>query len=106
MSRSTLACYKSELTREEQFARETTAELKDLDRSLHKAMEDRVGETARQSMRRIESTFTRSMDAGFRQAQQTVQALEQGYGNLDALTRQSDDLLAQAEAIIQELEGS
>ena len=105
MSKTTLPYLKSEVKRETQYAYAVQEDLKHLDSSIWRAMEDRVGNSARQSLNGIRSNFRLHMDDGFQRANRAVQAMEKGYAGLDRLLAQSDALLAQADAICKSLEG-
>ncbi|MBO5357359.1 MAG: hypothetical protein J6A95_06270 [Clostridia bacterium] len=100
MSKSTLSTLKSEINMESRSADKAGSGLKSLDKSISNAMDDRVGNSARESVTCIYNTFSYNADKFFKGANNAASALDRGYSKLDSLVAQGEKHLSQAKAIV------
>lgn len=103
MSKSTLSALKSEIKMEAGSADKAGSSLKGLEKSVSNAMDDRVGNSARESLDGIYNAFSYNADQLFKGASNAVSALERGYGKLDSLVAQGQKHLSQAKSIVREI---
>ncbi len=103
MSKSSLSALKSEINMEMKSANSVISDLKGLEGSVYKAMEDRVGRSAMESVSSIQRTLSYGVENGYKSANNAVNAMERGYGKIDVLSGQGDKLLNEAKAILKEL---
>ena len=100
MSKSTLSVLKSEINMESKCCSSASSGLLSLEKSISVAMDDRVGSSARESIRGIHSTFSYNSDKFFKSANNAVSALNNGYSKLDSLISDGEKHLSQAKSVI------
>jgi len=103
MSKSSLSYLKGEINTASRGADSTVSNLKSLEGSILNAMDDRVGQSARESLNRISNTLSYSIDKAYKSANTATGALDKGYGRLDSLTAEKNKLLSQAKSMVKEL---
>ena len=100
MSKSTLGSLKYAIKTEDRVADEAKAELKNLDRAIYNAMDDRVGQSAKESAAGLLRSFTYMVDGVLSALSQAASSLDQGYDRLSGLSSQGDSLLSEANSIV------
>ncbi len=103
MSKSTLAALKSELKTNFDMALKAENDLKYLDKSICNAMEDRVGQRARDSLAGIRDRFSFNIDEGLKSVEKASAALDRGYSKTDEISAKADAILYRARHTVKEL---
>jgi hypothetical protein len=103
MSKSTLAALKSELKTNFDIALKAENDLKYLDKSICNAMEDRVGQSARDSLAGIRDHFSFNSHEGLKSVEKATVALCHGYSNTDEISAKADAILYRARYTVKEL---
>ena len=103
MSKSTLAVLKSEIRTEMNCAYGAQNDLKHLDKTIYSAMDDKVGESARESLLKIRNRFTLNTDDGLSSAEMAANALSLGYDKADERSSRADELRRRADSIVKGL---
>ena len=101
MSKSTLSHLKSEIRMETGKAHSAGSSLTGLEKSISGAMDDRVGNSARESIKCIYNAFSYGADGFFKSANSAASALDRGYSKIEVLLSQGEKHLAQARAIVE-----
>ncbi len=101
MSKSTLSHLKGEIRRESGNANSAGSTLTDLEKSISCAMDDRVGNSARESIKGIYNAFSYDTERFFKSANSAVSAMDRGYSKIEALLSQGEKHLSQARAIVE-----
>ena len=100
MSKSTLSALKSEINTESKKTDSTILSLTDLDRSISRAMEDRVGNSARESIKCICNAISYNADKLFSAANGAVSYMENGFTNIGNQLSESKRQLSLAKSIV------
>ncbi|MBQ8408361.1 MAG: hypothetical protein IJY39_05795 [Clostridia bacterium] len=103
MSKSTISALKTEIRAEFDAARKAEDDLKHLDRSIGNAMDDRVGQSARESLSGILNRFSLNIDQGLQSVDRATGALDRGYARADGISAQAEAILSRARSIVKEL---
>ena len=103
MSKRSLAVLKSDIHTEESFAYNTQSNLNSLSQTIGNAIDDKVGQSAKESLAGIINHFTLNMDSGLQSAARMAEALETSYIKSDSLCFNAEDLCARANLIVKEL---
>ena len=100
MSKSTLSAFKSEINTESKKTDSTISSLTDLDRSISRSMEDRVGNSARESIECIYNAISYNADKLFSAANGAVSSMEKGYSDIGNRLSESKRQLSLAKSIV------
>lgn len=100
MSQNTVSTLRREVREEMSSAWQTESDLKHLDQSFGNTMDDRVGDSARQSMASIRHRFSSNINEGLKSTEQAAAALDAGYSKTDEFASQADGFLARAKSIV------
>lgn len=103
MSKSTLSTLKSEINMASKYAYNAESTLRSLEKSISSAMNDRVGNSARDSLTAIGNCFSNNMDRGFKGLNNGVGALERGYTKIESLSKEKDKHITRAHSIVKGL---
>ena len=103
MSKSSLAYLKSDLKTGFDLALEAENNLKYLDKSICNSMEDRVGQSARDSLAGIRNGFSLSVNEGLKSAEKATNTLTRGYSKTDEISARADWIINRARNIVKEL---
>lgn len=103
MSKGTLSSFKSEISREKRIAAEVESDMKDLENSIFKYINDEVGYSASESIKRIARNFSYNLEEGYKGAENMASALGNAYSNIDNLLQNAESLVSRARGIKREL---
>lgn len=103
MSKKTLSALKNDIRNQVEYVDSVENELKYLDKAIYNAMDDRVGYSARKSLASIMKRFSLNMDNGLKNAAQSANTLDNGYGKTDAHSAQAEDIATRAQALVDRL---
>ena len=103
MSQITLTVLKSDIHTEKDIASDTRNSLNALAKIISNTLDDRVGKSAGESLRKITDRFALNMDSGLTAATRATDALDTGYNKSDVLFTHAENLCARANLIIKEL---
>jgi hypothetical protein len=103
MSKSSLMTLKSEITRNLRTATSVQTDLSTVDKDLFSAMNDYVGNSARESVESIKRNYTYMMNNGYGKMNEAVSALEYGYNQIDTFMNEASKTVSDAKSITREL---
>ena len=84
-------------------ANSTVSELKSLEGSITKAMNDRVGQSARDSIASISRTVSYNVDKGYKALNTGVEAMTTGYNKIESISNQGASIVSRAREIVKGL---
>lgn len=94
---------KSEITRNLRTATSVQTDLSSIDKDLFSAMNDYVGNSARESVESIKRNYTYMMNNGYGKMNEAVSALEYGYNQIDTFMNEASKIVSDAKSITREL---
>ena len=103
MSKSSLMTLKSEITRNLRTATSVQSDLDTIDKELFSAMNDYVGNSARESVASIKRNYVYMIDNGYGKMNESVNALEYGYNQIDGFMNETVKIVSDAQTIVREL---
>jgi hypothetical protein len=103
MSKTSLMTLKSEITRNLRTATSVQTDLSTVDKDLFSAMNDYVGNSARESVESIKRNYTYMMNNGYGKMNEAVSALEYGYNQIDTFMNEASKIVSDAKSITREL---
>lgn len=103
MSKSSLSYLKGEIKTSMSVANSTVSELKSLEGSITKAMNDRVGEGARDSLASISRTVSYNVDKGYKALNNGAEAMTTGYNKIESISNQGNSIVSRAREIVKGL---
>ena len=103
MSISSLYSFQSKVRTEESVSYEIKSDLKSLSRSLNDSMDDRVGQSASDSILGILNAYSTAADDVINRCNNAAYTLEGGYTKLEGLANEGERLLSNAEKLVKEL---
>ena len=103
MSKSSLSYLKGEIKTSMSVANSTVSELKSLEGSITKAMNDRVGQGARDSLASISRTVSYNVDKGYKALNNGAEAMTTGYNKIESISNQGASIVSRAREIVKGL---
>lgn len=103
MSKSSLLTFKSQITRNLRTATSVQSDLSTIDKDLFSAMNDYVGNSARESIESIKRNYAYMMNNGYGKMNEAIGALEHGYNQIDIFMNEASEILSDAQSIKREL---
>ena len=103
MSKSSLLTFKSQITRNLRTATSVQSDLSTIDKELFSAMNDYVGNSARESVGGIKRNYTYLTNNGYGKMNESVNALEYGYNQIDGFMNETVKIVSDAQTIVREL---
>ena len=103
MSKSSLSYLKGEIKTSMSIANSTVSELKSLEGSITKAMNDRVGQGARDSLASISRTVSYNVDKGYKALNNGAEAMTTGYNKIESISNQGASIVSRAREIVKGL---
>ena len=84
-------------------ANSTVSELKSLEGAITKAMNDRVGQCARDSLASISRTVSYNVDKGYKALNNGAEAMTTGYNKIESISNQGASIVSRAREIVKGL---
>lgn len=103
MSKSSLSYLKGEIKTSMSVANSTVSELKSLEGAITKAMNDRVGQGARDSLASISRTVSYNVDKGYKALNNGAEAMTTGYNKIESISNQGASIVSRAREIVKGL---
>ena len=94
---------KSQITSNLRTADAIQSDLNTIDKDLFSAMNDYVGNSARESVASIKRNYTYLTNNGYGKMNESVNALEYGYNQIDDFMNEAAKIVSDAEATVREL---
>ena len=99
MSKSTVSALKGEISKLSSQAGAVSSCMTDVEKQLWSAMNDTVGQSAQESIRKIRTDFNYNMDKGAKALKDVADKISAGYDHLSSQANAALSLIHQAEDI-------
>ena len=99
MSKSTVSALKGEISKLSSQAGAVSSKMTDVEKQLWSAMNDTVGQSAQESIRKIRTDFNYNMDKGSKAIKDVADKISAGYDHVSAHVNAALSLIRQAEDI-------
>ena len=103
MSKSSLITLNSEIERNKRTINSVQKDLIEIDKELFSAMNDSVGDSARESIDSINKNYTYMMNNGYEKIKESLDCLQINYNQLDTFMTEAKKILRDAQIQIKEL---
>ena len=99
MSKSTVSALKGEISKLEREAGAVSSSMSDVEKQIWSAMNDTVGQSAQESIKKIKTDFDYNMNKGAKALKDVADKISAGYDHLAAQANAANNLIHQAEDI-------
>ena len=103
MSKSSLHNFEYKVKIENSIVNDAISDIEHIEKSIQSAMNDKVGQSAIVSIKRIGDAFKNVSNNIISLSNDVAYALERGYVEIDSLSYESDDCVSRAENLIRKL---
>lgn len=103
MSKSSLQSFEYKIKTEDSIADDVKSDMENIGKSINGAMNDRVGQSAIISIKRIGDVFESTIKNIISPSNHASGTLRRGYDEIDSLSCEGDNCLSRAESLIREL---